>query len=439
MKKGLHLTLDDRCAIANGLNNRYSFKAIANTLGKDCTTISKEVKKHITISQSGCSGRVYNNCFLRSHCFEGERCEECTYLRMKYRCRSCNKCNFNCDKYQPEVCLRLSRPPYVCNGCPRKHNLCTLEKHLYLPKEAHKEYELSLRESRSGIGLSEAEVKQLDNLFSPLLKKRQSIHHIYVNHADSVMVSESTIYRLVDYQLFEARNIDLPRKVRYAPRKKKKIFKVDKTCRLNRTYTDYLNFCKENPDVPVTQIDSVEGKKGGKVLLTIHFVKAECMLAFLRDANDSQSVIHIFNRLYLELSPDVYCGLFPLLLGDNGSEFSNPAALELDGQGNQRSHVFYCDPSSPEQKGSCERNHEFLRMFIPKGTSLDAFTQSDISLMVDHINSYGRPGLGNKSPYEMMAFLYGEGLLKLLGCHQVCRDDVTLSPAIFKKGGKTDA
>lgn len=70
------------------------------------------------------------------------------------------------------------------------------------------------------------------------------------------------------------------------------------------------------------------------------------MLAFLRDANDSQSVIHIFNRLYLEVSPDVYCSLFPLLLGDNGSEFSNPAALELDGHGNQRSHVFYCDPSS---------------------------------------------------------------------------------------------
>lgn len=99
---------------------------------------------------------------------------------------------------------------------------------MYLPKEAHKEYELSLRESRSGIGLSEAEVKQLDHLFSPLLKKRQSIHHIYVNHADSVMVSESTIYRLVDYQLFEARNMDLPRKVRYAPRKKRKFSKWTK-------------------------------------------------------------------------------------------------------------------------------------------------------------------------------------------------------------------
>ena len=82
MKKGLHLTFDDRCTISNGLKNRDSFKTIASSLGKDCTTISKEIKKHITISQTGCSGRVYNNCIHRTHCFEGELCEECTYHRM---------------------------------------------------------------------------------------------------------------------------------------------------------------------------------------------------------------------------------------------------------------------------------------------------------------------------------------------------------------------
>lgn len=107
-------------------------------------------------------------------------------------------------------------PPYVCNGCPQKHNQCTLEKHLYIPKIAQKEYELSLRESRTGIGITENEVAQLNALFSSLLRKKQSIHHICVNRPDSVMVSESTIYRLVDYNLFDARNIDMPRKVRYS-------------------------------------------------------------------------------------------------------------------------------------------------------------------------------------------------------------------------------
>lgn len=154
-----------------------------------------------------------------------------------------------------------------------------------------------------------------------------------------------------------------------------------------RTYKDFLDFCNARPGLPVTQIDSVEEKKGGEVLLTIHFVKAECMLAFLRDSNDSRSVIDIFERLYLELRPDIFMNLMPVLLGDNGSEFSDPKALEFDRQGNQRTHVFYCDPSASFQKCSAERNHEFIHMFIPKGTPLDNYTQKDISLMMDHINS----------------------------------------------------
>lgn len=165
------------------------------------------------------------------------------------------------------------------------------------------------------------------------------------------MVSESTLYRLIDYNVFQARNIDLPRKVRYSKRKKAKVFKVDKACRIGRTFEDFILFYKEHPDLPITQMDSVEGRKGGKVLLTLHFVKAELMLAFLRDANDSQSVLNIFDRLYLELGPDVFSSLISLILTDNGSEFSNPKAIEFDRQGNPRTRIFYCDPSSPGQKG----------------------------------------------------------------------------------------
>lgn len=110
------------------------------------------------------------------------------------------------------------------------------------------------------------------------------------------------------------KHIDLPRKVRYARRKRKKVYKVDKSCRLGRTYADYQLYIREHPDLPVTQIDSVEGRKGGKVLLTIHFVKAEFMLAYLRDHNDSQSVIDVFEQLYFELRPDRFMSLMPVLL-----------------------------------------------------------------------------------------------------------------------------
>jgi IS30 family transposase len=249
------------------------------------------------------------------------------------------------------------------------------------------------------------------------------------------MVSESTLYRLVDYNVFSARNIDLPRKVRYSKRKKKRDYKVDKCCRILRTYDDYKRFIELHPDFPITQMDTVEGNKGGKVILTIHFILAEFMLAFLRDSNDSQSVINIFERLYLELRPDIFMYLMPVLVCDNGSEFSNPLALEFDKQGNQRTRIFYCDPSAPYQKGSLEKNHEFIRMFVPKGQSFDAFTQKDIDIMMNHINSYSRGSLANRCPYEMFSFYYGEDILSIFGCERIPANEVTLNTSVFGKVG----
>jgi IS30 family transposase len=157
------------------------------------------------------------------------------------------------------------------------------------------------------------------------------------------------------------------------------------------------------------------------------------MLAFIRDANTSQSVIDIIDRLYFELSPDVFCDLFQVLLGDNGSEFSNPKAVEFDRQGNRRTVVFYCDPSSPFQKGAIENNHELIRRIIPKGHTLDGYTQDDINLMMNHINSYGRKNLGDKSPYKVFASLYGEDILRKMGATLIPPDEVTLRPSLLNK------
>lgn len=331
-----------------------------------------------------------------------------------------------------EKCNRLKKPPYVCNGCPDRSH-CTLEKRLYTPSYADKEYRTLLSETRSGISYSEDEIRRLDRIVSPLLLRGQSLNHICANNKDALMVSESTLYRLIDYNVFRARNIDLPRKVRYSRRKKGKDFKVDKACRIGRTFHDYSAYRKKHPDLPVTQMDSVEGQKGGKVLLTIHFVKAELMLAFLRDSNNSQSVLDIFERLYLELKPDAFMSIMPLVLTDNGSEFSNPKAIEYDRQGNQRTHIFYCDASSPGQKGSAEKNHEFIRYVLPKGTSFDSLTQEDVSLLMDHINSYSRESLGNKCPYETFEFLYGADVLRAMGCHRIPPNEVNLTPSLLNR------
>lgn len=253
------------------------------------------------------------------------------------------------------------------------------------------------------------------------------------------MISEHTLYRLIESSVFSARNLDLPRKVCFKARKKTIHMKVDRGCRIGRNYECFTTYLKEQPDTPITQLDSVLGQKGGKVLLTIHFIKAEFMLAFLRDYNDSKSVIDIFERLYKKMGQKHFTNVFRLCLTDNGSEFSNPNAIEFDKLGNRRTRLFYCNPSAPYQKGSAERNHEFIRYFIPKGTDMSAYTQKDISLMMNHINSYARGSLGDKSPYETFAFLYGKEVLDILECHRIPPQDVTLNRSVFRKEVHHDA
>lgn len=309
-----------------------------------------------------------------------------------------------------------------------------MEKHLYRAFAAQREYEDVRSESRSGFNLTEEELRQLDSTISPLLKNGQSLHHILTHNSDTISCCEKTAYIYADNGLFSAKNIDMPRKVRFRPRRTKSVpLKVDKTCRIGRTFDDFKQYHKAHPSLPVTQLDSVEGVKGGAVLLTIYFVLPKLQLAFLRESNDSKSVTDIFNGLYRTLGHERYTKLFPLLLADNGSEFSAPKAIEYNPDGELRSHMFYCNPSAPNQKGSCEVNHEFIRRVIPKGFNLGNYSQEQITLMMNHINSYSRPELGDKSPYEMFEFYYGKEILELLGVKRIEPNRIVLKPDLLKK------
>ena len=433
MMKQKHLTLEARILIETLLNERHSFKAIARQLNKDCTTISKEIRAHICFEKTGALGRSFNDCLsaFQHQCSIQKLCHRCAFIRNR-PCWTCGKCASSCIAYEKYICPKLSRPPYVCNGC-RQRRKCSLEKRLYKASYAQKEYEQVRRESRSGFALSEAELRQIDGVVSPLLKKGQSLHHISVHHADELMKSEKTLYAYINSGLFTARNIDMPRTIRMRPRKNvSKNLRIDKACRAGRDFSSFQAYMEDHSDLPMCQIDSVEGVKGGSVLLTIHFVEQGLQLAFLRKRNDSQSVIDIFNRLYLELRPDIFMMLFPVLLADNGSEFSNPSAIESDMQGNPRTKMFYCDASAPYQKGSCENNHEMIRRIIPKGVDIGLYTQEQIDLMMSHINSYARQKLGNKSPYEMFEFQYSKELLDAFHLQKIPADEIILSPELLK-------
>ncbi len=320
-------TYEERLNLQKYLKESCSFKEIGRRLDKSPTTISREVRKHLSEVATGYPGFPYNACRNRFNCRKKGICgKECTRATTIY-CKLCPKCNDHCEDFIEEICTARFRVPYVCNGC-EQIGKCSLLKSIYDAEHAHVKAHSIISESRSGLCVSEDEIARLNAIISPLVQNGQSIHQIYVTHEDELMCSEKTIYNYIDACLFDVRNIDLPRKVKFRERYKKPEFKVDKGCRIGRNYEDFNEFLDKNSDTSVVQMDSVIGSKGGKCLLTIHFVDTSLMLAFLREANTSQSVIDIFNTLEANMGNEIFKRLFPVILTDNGSEFSNPKAIE---------------------------------------------------------------------------------------------------------------
>ena len=431
-------TYEERLTLQKLLKEGLSFKKIAAQLHKDPSTISREVRKYAVEIATGKPGYSFNACKNRITCKikSPTLCgKACTRTGNYTYCRTC-RCNEHCPDFVEEICSARFHVPYVCNACPTADK-CTLLKTFYDAEKAHLKSHEVISESRSGLSTSEEEIKRLNQIISPLVKQGHSIHEIYVTHQDELMCSEKTIYNYIDDCLLEVRNIDLPRKVRFRAHRKKAEFKVDKGCRIGRSYKEFEAFIEKNPDTAVVQMDSVIGTVGGKCLLTIHFVESSLMLAFLRDANTSQSVIDIYDRLDAALGAKWFDKLFPVIVTDNGSEFSNPKKIEYReqcpaGSSYLRTRVFYCDAGCPYQKGAIEVNHELIRRILPKGTSFDNLTEKDVTRMMDHINSYKRKKLNDRSPYETFSFHYGEDVLKLLGCTPVAAENILLKPSLLK-------
>jgi IS30 family transposase len=433
MNRHSHLTEDERHSIQHGLDQGKPFKQIAREIGRDCTTISKEVRLRRVYRQTGAFGSPFNDCANREGCLENSLCAGAA-CRNKL-CRRCTRvpCRRLCGRYAKSVCPERGKPPYACNGCGMKGR-CPLEKSMYSARSAHAEYASVLSEARSGICADADEIGRLDGILSPPVLNGQSIHHVCAHSPGAVMWSEKTIYKYAGLGLFRAKNIDMPRKVRMRPRKSRHdSLKVDRACRHGRTYADYREFTAGNPQAALVEMDTVHGVVGGKCLLTLHFVAARFMLACLLCACSAEAVKNAFAGLRRALGAELHARMFGVILTDNGSEFSDPKSIEFDGNGECVSRVFYCGPGRSDQKGAAENNHEMIRRVIPKGVPIENYSERDISLMMNHINSYGRKSLNGRSPHEMLEFMYGAEAMKKLGAELVPADKIVLRPSLIEK------
>lgn len=430
-----HLTLSDRINIEKGLNNSDSFSAIAKTVHKDPTTISKEVRKHSKVKEYKGYGKIpceanreaHSRCGLKHVCGD----QDCEIL-----CRNCRKyrCGDICGAYQPQQCPNLKRAPYVCNGCGKRTG-CMREKKIYSSKYADDCYRETLRSCREGINQTPESIQRMNDILTPLIRKGQSISHIYATHAEELGCSKRTAYTYIDAGIFDVKNLDLRRKVKYKKRKKPTGTSAkDRSYRIGHNYEDFQKRVEKAPDTNIIEMDCVEGKEGSrKVLLTFTFRKTNLMLIFLLEEQTQQEVLRVFAWLEGKLGTDLFSRLFEVILTDGGVEFADREGLETSSDGkSKRTEVYYCDPYSFWQKGCCEKNHEYIRYVRKKGSSFDDLSQGEITLLANHINNTKRDSLNGHSPYELSQLLLDDQLLSVMGYVYIAPDDVTLTPELLK-------
>lgn len=439
-KKEGQMDLSDRIAIETGISNKDSFKKIGKLLRRHPSTIAHEIKENRTF--------IPGNYFLRKDCrFVRQRvqhhvCGDESCEENCCRCRSVD-CQKYCEKYVSRACHKFEKPPYVCNNCSEK-KLCSKDKYIYSAKYADAAVIRRRSESRQGIRISDEKKSEMDELITRLVKKGQPLTHIYAEHENEMPVCLRTLYNYIDDGELTVKNIDLRRKTGYKKRGKghqPSLGFANMEFRQGRTYTDFEYAMKAKyTEDEVVEMDTVKGvREQGKRLLTMIFRRNNVMLLFLMPDGKAESVKRVFDYLEAGLGIEVFRRLFPVILTDNGSEFKKVDELELtsdeDGFLVYRTSLFYCDPMASWQKGCIEKNHEFIRYAIPKKKSLNPYNQDDITLLMNHINSIKRPGLGNKSPYELVGKDDEDfhELMRLLKMHLIPPDEVHLMPDLFVK------
>ena len=94
--------------------------------------------------------------------------------------------------------------------------------------------------------------------------------------------------------------------------------------------------------------------------------------------------------------------------------------------------LFYCDPHASWQKGTIEKNHEFIRYVLPKGSSFNKLTQNDCDIIMNNINNLCRDSLNGNSPYNAMKFLCDEKVINRLNNFYIKPDEVVLNENLIK-------
>ena len=418
--KNLHLTVQERIIIEKGIENGSTKAAIALTIGKDKSTVGKEIKKHRELVHKS-SYKI--NCANMKNCSHNHVCD-------------------NCADFKPFTCNRRDRSPGACNGCS-KYTHCRYDKYRYKADFSHKKYREDLVDSRTGINMSYEECKAMADIIVPLIKAGHSPYHIVTNHPE-LNISEKTLYNYIENGIFREfglldinLRIKTKRKItKKASNKYKK--REDKKYLNGRTYDDFINYTAENKNLSVVEMDTVYNNGStGPFMQTFKFLDYSFMFIVYQEEKTAKSMVEGVDFLEKILGEDLFSEEVAIIKTDRGSEFCDAEGFEKEENESRRTRIFYCDPMASGQKGSLENNHKEIRYICPKENDLKDLglnSQEKANLIVSHINSQSKEHLKGKSPLEVMEFmnpaLYQK--FKDFGIERINKDNIVLKPYLLK-------
>lgn len=418
--KNLHLTVQERIIIEKGIENGSTKAAIALTIGKDKSTVGKEIKKHRELVHKS-SYKI--NCANMKNCSHNHVCD-------------------NCADFKPFTCNRRDRSPGACSGCS-KYTHCRYDKYRYKADFSHKKYREDLVDSRTGINMSYEECKAMADIIVPLIKAGHSPYHIVTNHPE-LNISEKTLYNYIENDIFREFglldiNLRIKTKRKIAKKASNKYKKREDKKYLNgRTYDDFINYTAENKNLSVVEMDTVYNNGSTcPFMQTFKFLDYSFMFIVYQEEKTAKSMVEGVDLLEKILGEDLFSEEVAIIKTDRGSEFCDAEGFEKEENESRRTRIFYCDPMASGQKGSLENNHKEIRYICPKENDLNDLglnNQEKANLIVSHINSQSKEHLKGKSSLEVMEFmnpaLYQK--FKDFGIERINKDNIVLKPYLLK-------
>ena len=362
-----HFTFEDRKIIASCLAKEFRCVEIADTLGCDPTSVSKEIKRN----------RIDSTRF-----------------------------RFPVD----EECLKLKKFPYICTNCNLKYTKCKFHQFKYDAKFAQVKADRLLVSSRIGVNYTKKKIEKLIIELKVGLTNKKSVYQIAAELPFDI--TPQTIYKYIRNGQIPVKRVDLPYAVTYKKRKKiKKEYEYNesKIDRCNRTFVDYLAFSKAS-NLYTTELDFLGSKRGDPyTILTLIIREIHFTLIFLVENKNADKIVKIFDKIESKIGYENFVKVFGLILTDRDPSFADYEGFEnskiFD---KKRANVFYCDAYRSTQKASVENMNKQLRMFFPKGKYLSNFSKDDVKRINIFLNKRKLKSLDGFSPEEVFIRIFGE-------------------------------